>query len=63
MAVSYESAAEPNLMTRPLKIHGTVQVRLLRDAELHGRSQAEAMVTAPVSIGGEDVDLMIVDGG
>ncbi len=62
MAVSYESASEPNLTSRPFKAHGAIQIRLLPESERHGGPQAEAILLAPVVVSGEHVDLTIVDG-
>jgi len=61
MAVSYAANTEPNLSAPRFEAHGTVQVRLLRDGDRHGRLQAEAMLTAPVVIGGDAVDLVVVE--
>jgi hypothetical protein len=61
MAVSYAANTEPNLSAPRFEAHGAIQVRLLRDEELHGRPQAEAMLTAPVVIGGDRIDLVVVE--
>jgi hypothetical protein len=61
MALSYESPAPPNLMAKPMKVHGSVQVRMLRDSDLHGL-QAEAMLLAPIAISAEEVDVEVRDG-
>lgn len=58
MALVYDSQAEPNLMAKPLRVHGAVQVKMLRDSEIRG-PLGEAMLLAPVVVGGDNVDVEV----
>jgi hypothetical protein len=59
MMVTY--TGEPNLNAKRFEAHGGVSVRVLRDSELHGRLQADAMLAAPVTLAGDNIDLVIQD--
>ena len=61
MSVSFESQFEPNLMAKPFRAHGAVQIRMIRESERHG-PQAEALLVAPVAVSGDGVDLVVADG-
>ena len=59
MAVLYTTQTEPNLSAPRFEAHGNIQVRLI--SARHGQPQSEAMLTAPVVIGGDNVDLVVAE--
>ncbi len=58
MTVTY-TGQEANLSAKRFEAHGGVSVRVLRDSELHGRREADAMLAAPVALAGESIDLVV----